>query len=1257
MNSDLQRALERVAKRYRRVRFWGGLALCWLFWSAACAALSLMASQPGNAWVLGGRSLLACAAVAVLSALVCGLLAHRSVRDPRWVARRIEERHPELATGLLAAVEQDEASAGGARTFLQAAVIGQALRHRRRRDWEAIVSPWAIRGAELAHAVALGVLLLTLVGLVRESRSRAAERSAQAALGALADIAVDPGDVSLERGSTLLVVARFGGRVPAEAQLVVEDAKDAGARRGMSRSLEDPTFAGRVESVNTDLAYHVAFDDRRSPTYHVRVFEYPELQRTDAKLDYPAYTALPAKTVEDVRHVTAVEGTKTTLLFRLNKEVAAARLLDEKGQAIDLAPVQEGEPVYRAQLTLADSQRYKLQLLDREGRRNKLPAELAVNVTRNRVPVITMTQPGRDMRVSPVEELRLKAKMEDDFGLIRHGLSYAVAGQENRDVVLKAGTPGPRTVQAEHVLDFESFHAAPDQLVTYFFWAEDYGPDGKSRRTSGDMYFAEVRHFEEIFRQGEQPPSNSAEQEQQDGGNAQQAEKLAELQKQIINGTWKLVRVETGAKPSEKFAADAKLLKESQHAAIEQAGELAGQLRDRVSRANLDQATRFMTDAETHLAEAVDKTAIAPFTPALAAEQAAYQALLKLRAREFEVIRNNSRRNRNSRSGGGGAQQQQLDQLELSNDENRYEQQKSARSQQEKQTQREREQAENRQISNRLRELAKRQNDLNDRLKELQSALEAAKNAEAREELQRQLKRLREQQQQVLRDADELRERMEREENRDRMAEARQQMEQSREHVRQASEALEQGRVAQALTEGTRAGRQMNELKEDLRKQSSNQFSEDMTEMRGDARRLDQDQARLSEQLEAWNQRPQRSLRDGADREQVKKGLEQQEKQLEQLVDRMRKTVQEAEESEPLLAKELFDTVRKTDERKIPDALQVAEQLTEAGVPQDAAKSSRRAGEGIQHLREGVERAAERVLGDETTALKRAQGELEELSGQVDREMARATGREPAGREEQAARPSQRQGGDPEKGARPRGSQGQDPSEGGRTDEPTKEDPQGKAQTNGQRPRPQGLRGERANPEPPQGQQAEPQPGQPGPGGRQPGGREGEQPAHEHAGGQQQGDSPQGQGEQAGPPGSPRGGNANRQDGLNRALEGMNRGGPGGPITGAGFREWVDRMRDVEELIQDPEMRAEAARIRDRVRGEREEFKRHAKEPDWAKLKDMVADPLRELRDRIAEEVRRRETPDALVPIDRDPVPSQYAESVRKYYERLGGGR
>ena len=43
--------------------------------------------------------------------------------------------------------------------------------------------------------------------------------------------------------------------------------------------------------------------------------------------------------------------------------------------------------------------------------------------------------------------------------------------------------------------------------------------------------------------------------------------------------------------------------------------------------------------------------------------------------------------------------------------------------------------------------------------------------------------------------------------------------------------------------------------------------------------------------------------------------------------------------------------------------------------------------------------------------------------------------------------------------------------------------------------------------------------------------------------------------------------------------------GPGAPVTGEGFRQWSDRMRDVEELLDEPELRGEAARIRDRVRG------------------------------------------------------------------------
>jgi len=111
------------------------------------------------------------------------------------------------------------------------------------------------------------------------------------------------------------------------------------------------------------------------------------------------------------------------------------------------------------------------------------------------------------------------------------------------------------------------------------------------------------------------------------------------------------------------------------------------------------------------------------------------------------------------------------------------------------------------------------------------------------------------------------------------------------------------------------------------------------------------------------------------------------------------------------------------------------------------------------------------------------------------------------------------------------------------------------------------------------------------------------------------------------------------------------------PISGEDFRDWSDRLRDVEEMISDPDLRAEASRIREQAREIRKEMKRHSEEPNWDLVKLKVAKPLAELQDRVAEELMRRGSKDVLVPLDRDPVPAEYQEAVRRYYERLGSGK
>ena len=68
----------------------------------------------------------------------------------------------------------------------------------------------------------------------------------------------------------------------------------------------------------------------------------------------------------------------------------------------------------------------------------------------------------------------------------------------------------------------------------------------------------------------------------------------------------------------------------------------------------------------------------------------------------------------------------------------------------------------------------------------------------------------------------------------------------------------------------------------------------------------------------------------------------------------------------------------------------------------------------------------------------------------------------------------------------------------------------------------------------------------------------------------------------------------------------------------------------------------------------RSEFRNDKKKPDWTVVQLQILKPLVEVRNRVAEELARRDSKESLAPIDRDPVPNRFAESVRRYYEELG---
>jgi hypothetical protein len=586
-----------------------------------------------------------------------------------------------------------------------------------------------------------------------------------------------------------------------------------------------------------------------------------------------------------------------------------------------------------------------------------------------------------------------------------------------------------------------------------------------------------------------------------------------------------------------------------QDQAVEQAREIVARLAGTPQEALLEAAITEMQRSRAALDAAKGSPDKLP--AALAAEQSAYNALLKAIPPEYRMAQGRNGSGSSMRHA-GDPDQAETDELELTPENSRYETEQQATAPANAQ------QRAQQQALERLKQLARRQEDLNDRLQEAQTALQQARTDRERDEIQRQIKRLRDEEHQMLTAVDDLRQQIEQIQDPANQAKASQQLEQAHNDVQRAAQELGNQSVSQALAAGSRAEEKLQNLREQLRQQFSSQFASQMREMRRQARDLSTNEDQIGHDLEALNNSDQKSLNDAGQRAALVAQMARQQSALTNLLQQMQAVSDQAESTEPLLSKQLYDTLRRTEQAQPGNQLEIGGQLADRGFLPQAAQAERAARNSITDLRQGVERAAESVLGSESEALRYAQNELDDLAKQLGRERKGANG-------------------SPNSAAGASGnSAGSAPADNGN------------AQGNNT-------------------------------------------------------------------------GNGSQGESLSQIAQSLGGahgvGGLNGPITGRSYMDWADRMRDVEEAVDSPDIRNQLATVREQVAAYRRAYRQEGKTPSDEDLKNKALAPLALAQQWVAEELARAQNNRSLVPLDRDPVQDKYSEMVRKYYEKLGSAQ
>ena len=441
--------------------------------------------------------------------LVAWLLVplRRRVTDLQ-VALYVEEHEPSLQAAILSAVDLGAVSPEGHQRDVPPVIVeklvSQAVERARTIGGGKSVGRRGLQRHALALASLAGLTALLLVvgpEFLRQGASALLVLAKSPEAASPYAIAVKPGDVTIPKGSDQSVSAKLSGFRSSEVALMVKGEGDAKFERMPLVAAGDAmTFEGMLFDVKKAIEYYVEADGVKSPTYAMKVVELPAVSKLELEYVFPAYTGLPPQKVEEGGDVAAISGTEIRVKVTSTIPTPGGRLKLDPGATAELGAQTDG--TLTGSFKVAADGYYHVELDGARGERVAGSPKYTIDVIEDRAPSVTFEKPRRDTSASPVEEVFMQVKADDDFGVGKVELVYSVNGGEEKTVGLFGkGAKALTEVSAGHTLYMEELGVKPGDFVSYYAKAQDNDTVKGPKTTTSDIYFVQVRPFNQNFRQ------------------------------------------------------------------------------------------------------------------------------------------------------------------------------------------------------------------------------------------------------------------------------------------------------------------------------------------------------------------------------------------------------------------------------------------------------------------------------------------------------------------------------------------------------------------------------------------------------------------------------------------------------------------------------------------------------------------------------------------------------------------------------------
>ena len=672
--AELQARILGARRVWKRSLFWTGFAI------VLTGVIALLVGEAIVDWLMPLPSAVRITLLGV-GVGVIGYLLYKYLVQPlrasltlRDVALNVERNHPDLEDRLVSAIEfGNRESTDPIEAHMLQRLLADTVDRVKGINFKATIDHSRTRKhVGIAALVVVGCVVLSLLfpTEIHTSLLRVLVPWEKTDPILTTKLTVEPGNARILRGKSLPIHVTVTGK---SAEKVVLTYGDIGAQQppgsevekneqqsktmiGMLQNPDDKRgFAYEIFNIDADMEYYIDANEATSERYTVEVFEMPKVTEISVAYTYPDYTGLKPVVQTGTGDIRAVVGTQAEIKLITNKAIQTASIAISKkafsNQQLDLTTdgdfagsqmvISDGNTLTMT-IDVVEDGNYAIQLLCIDGFNNEIPIEYTIRAIPDAAPEVVIKEPGRDVKATKLDEVEIVAEATDDYGIAELKLMYRVGSDELQELVMESAkeavsivpqvshtrlaSPSAESQYADGAYTFylEEFDVEPGDIISYYAHATDNNTRTGPGEASSDIYFIEIRPFNEDFHAGES--------EGQPGpAEPNPLLEVVSSQKEIIRETSKHIRT----KPAR--------VTEAYQVAVRNTGEKQTQVKDRTQRV-VDEFSAAMQgesavtpeilmnleDAIDNMAEASDSLNAVRPDEAIPPEQEALELLIKV---------------------------------------------------------------------------------------------------------------------------------------------------------------------------------------------------------------------------------------------------------------------------------------------------------------------------------------------------------------------------------------------------------------------------------------------------------------------------------------------------------------------------------------------------------------------------------------------------------------------------------------------------